>query len=44
MSITSIIRPFFNARLKAIGRYETEAKDIQLGVLARLLADAAGTQ
>ena len=44
MSITRIIRPFFNARLKAIGRYETEAKDIQLGVLARLLADAAGTQ
>ena len=44
MSITRIIRPFFNARLKASGRYETEAKDIQLGVLARLLADAAGTQ
>lgn len=44
MSITRIIRPFFNARLKAIGRYETEAKDIQLGVLARLLADTAGTQ
>ena len=44
MSITRIIRPFFNARLKAIGRYETEAKDIQLGVLARLLADAACTQ
>ena len=44
MSITRIIRPFFNARLKAIVRYETEAKDIQLGVLARLLADAAGTQ
>lgn len=44
MSITRIIRPFFNARLKAIGRYETEAKDIQLGVLARLLADAVGTQ
>ena len=44
MSITRIIRPFFNARLKAIGRYETEAKDIQLGVLASLLADAAGTQ
>ena len=44
MSITRIIRPFFNARLKAIGRYETGAKDIQLGVLARLLADAAGTQ
>ena len=44
MSITRIIRPFFNARLKAIGRYETEAKDIQLGVLERLLADAAGTQ
>ena len=44
MSITRIIRPFFNASLKAIGRYETEAKDIQLGVLARLLADAAGTQ
>ncbi len=43
MSITRIIRPFFNARLKAIGRYETEAKDIQLGVLARLLADATGT-
>ena len=44
MSITRIIRPLFNARLKAIGRYETGTKDIQLDVLTRLLADAAGTQ
>ncbi len=44
MSITSLLRPLFAHRLKAIGRYATHAEDIQRDTLKRLLQQAAHTQ
>jgi hypothetical protein len=44
MSITRIIKPLFNTRLKAIDLYATRPGEIQEGVLRRLLSAAAGTE
>jgi hypothetical protein len=44
MSITSIIKPLFNTRLKAIEQYATRPGEIQEGVLRRLLSSAADTE
>lgn len=44
MSLTKLIRPYFNSRLRAIDRYATHAEEIQRGVLARLLRRAADTE
>lgn len=44
MSITSIIRPVFSSRLKAIDRYQSHAEEIQRGVLRRLLKMAENTE
>ena len=43
MNLTDILRPAFNGRLRAIERYGAEAGEIQRGVLARLVAQAADT-
>lgn len=44
MNITSIIRPLFAHRIKAIDRYNTEAEAIQQEVLHRLLKEASHTE
>ena len=44
MNLTSIIRPVFNSRLRAIEQYESRAEDIQRGVPERLLKVAADTE
>ena len=44
MSLTSLLRPHFLKRLKAIERYANEAETIQRNVLARLLSKAAATE
>ena len=44
MNLTSIIRPVFNSRLRAIEQYESRAEDIQRGVLEHLLKAAADTE
>lgn len=44
MSLTSIIRPAFNGRLRAIERYFNEAESIQRNVLAKLLQKSANTE
>jgi hypothetical protein len=44
MSITNIIKPVFNTRLKAIELYATQPGEIQERVLARLVKAAAGTE
>ncbi len=44
MSLTSIIRPFFNGRLRAIERYGTQAENIQRHVLQKLVDKAADTE
>lgn len=44
MSLTSIISPAFNGRIRTIHRYFSEAESIQRRVLARLLRDAAQTE
>ena len=44
MSLTNIIRPFFNGRLKALDKYGNQARELQLGVLHRLLGIASDTE
>ena len=44
MSLTSIIRPLFNGRMRAIERYGNHAESIQRRVLERLLRKAADTE
>lgn len=44
MSLTSIIRPFFNPRLKQLDLYSTRAQELQLRVLKRLLTKASDTE
>jgi hypothetical protein len=44
MSITNIIKPVFNARLKAIDLYATRPGEIQEGVMRKLLSSAADTE
>ena len=44
MSLTSIIRPLFNGRMRAIERYGNHAESIQRRVLERLLRKAAVTE
>lgn len=44
MSVTRIIRPFFDSRLKAIDLYATQAGAIQHRVLTSLLSKAAMTE
>lgn len=44
MSITSIIRPFFSARWRAIDRYATQTESIQREVLSRLIKKAEQTE
>lgn len=44
MNLTSIIRPIFNGRLKAIDMYGSHTEDIQRKVLARLLHKASDTE
>lgn len=44
MSLTSILRPIFNGRLRAIERYGTHAEDIQRNVLKKLVSKAANTE
>lgn len=44
MSLTSIIRPFFNPRLKQLDLYSTRAQELQLRVLKHLLTKASDTE
>ncbi len=44
MGLTSIIRPLFDRRLRAIDRYAVHAEEIQRGVLANLLRKASPTE
>lgn len=44
MSITSLIRPFIVSRARRIDAFATQAKDIQLGVLHKLVSKAADTE
>ena len=44
MSLTKIIRPVFNGRVRTIERYFNEAESIQRGVLEKLLKKAADTE
>lgn len=44
MSLTSIIRPFFNPRLKQLDLYSTRAQELQLRVLQHLLTKASDTE
>ncbi len=44
MSVTSIIRPFFNPRLRQLGLYDSQAQSLQEQVLKRLLTRAANTE
>lgn len=44
MNLTSIIRPVFNSRLRAIEQYDSRAEDIQRAVLDSLLQRAADTE
>ena len=44
MNLTSIIRPVFNSRLRAIEQYDSHAEDIQRTVLDSLLQRAADTE
>jgi hypothetical protein len=44
MSLTSLIKPIFTPRLKAIDRYALQAEAIQRSVLDRLLQRAAATE
>lgn len=44
MSLTSIIRPFFNPRLKQLDLYSTRAQELQLCVLKHLLTKASDTE
>lgn len=44
MSLTKILRPLFLRRLKALERYATNAEEVQMGVLRRLLRTAEQTE
>ena len=44
MSLTSIIRPIFNSRLRAIEQYGSHAEEIQRNVLDHLLHSATNTE
>ena len=44
MSLTSIIRPFFGSRARAIEQFDNHAEDIQREVLKKLLHRAADTE
>ena len=44
MSITKLIRPFLAPRYRKIGRYTSQAEELQMGVLRRLLTAAAHTE
>lgn len=44
MSITSIIRPFFSLRRKALEKYSTQAESLQMQVLHNLTKAAAHTE
>ncbi|MCR5820502.1 MAG: GH3 auxin-responsive promoter family protein [Bacteroidaceae bacterium] len=44
MSITSIIRPFLLRRARRMDAFATKAKEIQLGVLKRLISKAGRTE
>ena len=44
MNLTNIIRPVFSSRLRELDRYATQAQQLQLSVLKRLLSKASDTQ
>ena len=44
MNLTSIIRPIFSSRLRELDCYVTQAQQLQLDVLKRLLSKASDTQ
>ena len=44
MSLTGIIRPFFNPRLRQLGLYESRARSLQERVLEHLLTRASDTE
>lgn len=44
MSITSVIRPLFNSRLRELDLYSTQAERLQTDVMLRLMARAAQTE
>ncbi len=44
MSITRLIRPIFAPRIKKLEAYTTQAEDIQMSVLKRMLTEARDTQ
>ena len=44
MSITSVIRPLFNSRLRELDLYSTQAERLQTDVMLRLTARAAQTE
>ncbi len=44
MSLTGIIRPIFNHRLRQLDRYANDAKELQLRTLRSLLTKAADTE
>ena len=44
MNLTNIIRPIFSSRLRELDCYATQAKQLQLSVLKRLLSKASDTK
>ena len=44
MNLTTIIRPIFSPRLRDLDRYSTQAQQLQLNVLRKLLSKASDTQ
>ena len=44
MNLTNIIRPIFSSRLRELDRYATQAQQLQLNVLKRLLSKASDTK
>ena len=44
MNLTNIIRPIFSSRIRELDRYATQAQQLQLNVLKRLLSKASDTK
>ncbi|MGN1256891.1 MAG: GH3 auxin-responsive promoter family protein [Bacteroidaceae bacterium] len=44
MSLTGLVRPFFNPRLRQLALYSTQARELQMRVLKRLLLKASDTE
>ena len=44
MSLTALVRPFFYRRQKQLDLYSTQARQLQMHVLKRLLSKASDTE